>query len=125
VDRVGLPGVGPGCRNRGLWGALGGMGHMVPGELVHRARWGEREAVRDREMLGWIGRFRYTTVELLTMRFGVAARNVRVRLKRLEAAGLVRLERRYVTEPWIVSLPGAGARAIGRVPRRAPRLELH
>jgi DNA-binding MarR family transcriptional regulator len=101
------------------------MGHMRPEELVHRARGGPREAVRDREMLGWIGRFRYTSVELLALRFGIAAQNVRVRLKRLDAAGLVRLERRLVVEPWIVSLTGAGARAIGEVPRRAPRVELH
>jgi hypothetical protein len=76
-------------------------------------------------MLGWIGRFRYTSVELLALRFGVAVQNVRVRLKRLEAAGLARLERRYVAEPWIVSLTGVGARAIGETARRAPRVELH
>jgi hypothetical protein len=51
--------------------------------------------------------------------------NVRVRLKRLEAGGLVRVERRSVVEPWIVSLTPAGAKAIGHRPRRAPRAELH
>jgi DNA-binding MarR family transcriptional regulator len=101
------------------------MGHMTAEEVVYRARNGSREAVRDRKMLWWIGRFRYTSVELLSMRFGVAAQNVRVRLKRLEAARLVRLGRRSVNEPWIVSLTGAGARAIGEMPRRAPRTELH
>lgn len=95
---------------------------MEPGELVWRARHGTREAVRDRE---FIDRFRYTSVELLAMRFGVAVQNVRVRLKRLEAGGLVRLERRSIVEPWIVSLTPAGAKAIGHRPRRAPRAELH
>jgi hypothetical protein len=51
--------------------------------------------------------------------------NVRVRLKRLEAGGLVRLERRSVVEPWMVSLTPAGAKAIGHRPRRAPRAKLH
>ncbi|WP_445150498.1 hypothetical protein [Baekduia sp. Peel2402] len=81
--------------------------------------------MRDREFVEWIDRFRYTNVELLAMRFGVAMQNVRVRLKRLEAGGLVRLERRSVVEPWIVSLTPAGAKAIGHRPRRAPRAELH
>jgi hypothetical protein len=58
---------------------------MEPRELVWRARHGSREAVRDREFVEWIDRFRYTSVELLAMRFGVAVQNVRVRLKRLEA----------------------------------------
>jgi hypothetical protein len=98
---------------------------MTPGELVYRARNGSREAVRDREFLWWINRFRYSSVELLAMRFEIAAQNVRVRLKRLEGARLVRLERRSVMEPWMVSLTGAGARAIGQTPRRAPRAELH
>jgi DNA-binding MarR family transcriptional regulator len=98
---------------------------MEPGELVWRARHGAREAARDREFVEWIDRFRYTSVELLAMRFGVAVQNVRVRLKRLEAGGLVRLERRSVVEPWIVSLTPAGAKAIGHRPRRAPRAELH
>ncbi len=98
---------------------------MEPGELVWRARHGSREAVRDREFVEWIDRFRYTSVELLARRFGVAMQNVRVRLKRLEAGGLVRLERRSVVEPWIVSLTPAGAKAIGHRPRRAPRAELH
>src|ERR1044071_6693128 len=98
---------------------------MEPGELVWRARHGAREAERDRAFSVWIDRFRYTSVELLAMRFGVAMQNVRVRLKRLEAGGLVRLERRSVVELWVVSLTPAGAKAIGHRPRRAPRAELH
>jgi len=98
---------------------------MEPGELVWRARHGSREAARDREFVKWIDRFRYTSVALLAMRFGIAVQNVRVRLKRLEASGLVRLERRSVVEPWIVSLTPAGAKAIGHRPRRAPKAELH
>jgi DNA-binding MarR family transcriptional regulator len=98
---------------------------MEPGELVWRARHGSREAVRDREFVEWIDRFRYTSVELLAMRFGVAMQNVRVRLKRLETSGLVRLERRSVVELWIVSLTPAGAKAIEHRPRRAPRADLH
>jgi hypothetical protein len=76
-------------------------------------------------MLQWIGRFRYTSVELLVLRFGVAAQNVRVRIKRLEAAGLVRLERRSRSEPWVVSLTGAGAEALGEPRRKRPRVDLH
>jgi DNA-binding MarR family transcriptional regulator len=76
-------------------------------------------------MLGWIGRFRYTSVELLALRFGVAAQNVRVRLKRLETAGLVRMERRSRCEPWVVSITGAGAAALGQPRRKAPRVDLH
>ena len=73
-------------------GWTGALMVMEPGELVWRARHGAREAERDREFLVWIDRFRYTSVELLAMRFGVAAQNVRVRLKRLEAGGLVRMQ---------------------------------
>ena len=101
------------------------MSHMTAGELVHRSRGGVKEATRDREMLGWIDRFRYTNVELLAIRFGVAPQNVRVRLKRLEAGGLVRLQRRSITEPWVVSVTAAGARAIGQTPRPAPRVDIH
>jgi hypothetical protein len=75
-------------------GWTGALVVMEPKELVWRARHGAREAERDREFLVWIDRFRYTSVELLATRFGVAAQNVRVRLKRLEAGRLVRLERR-------------------------------
>lgn len=76
-------------------------------------------------MLWWIGRFRYTTVELLAMRFEVAPQNVRVRLKRLAAAGLVRLDRPTVNTPWMVSLTTAGARALDQPRRKPPRVELH
>jgi DNA-binding transcriptional ArsR family regulator len=101
------------------------MSHMTPAELVHRSRGGPNEAPKDRAMLRWIGRFRYTSVELLALRFGVAAQNVRVRLKRLQAAGLVRLERRSLTDPWIVSLTSAGADALGQPRRKRPRADLH
>lgn len=45
---------------------------MEPGELVWRARHRSREAMWDRAFVEWIDRFRYTSVELLAMRFGVA-----------------------------------------------------
>ena len=48
-----------------------------------------------------------------------------MRLKRLETGGLVRLERRSIVEPWMVSLMPARAKAVGHRPRRAPRAELH
>lgn len=101
------------------------MGHMTPDEVVWRARGGATEAAKDREMLWWIGRFRYTSVELLAMRFEVAPQNVRVRLKRLAAEKLVRLERRSVNDAWLISLTGAGARVIGQPRRKPPRAELH
>jgi hypothetical protein len=101
------------------------MRSMTPGEVVWRARGGAAEAAKDRKMLWWIGRFRYTSVELLAMRFEVAPQNVRVRLERLAAERLVRLQRRSVNDAWMVSLTGAGARVVGQPKRKPPRAELH
>jgi hypothetical protein len=101
------------------------MGHRGPGELVHRARRGEREAVRDREMLGGSAGSGTQAWSCRRCVSGSLRRTCGCGSSGWRAAGLVRLQRRHVTAPWIVSLTGAGARAIGETARRAPRIELH
>jgi hypothetical protein len=81
--------------------------------------------VIDREWLTWIGRFRFVTGELLALRFGVSERAARTRTGRLEVAGLVVRQRRWISDPFAIAITNAGLEALGRPPRRQlPRTEL-
>jgi len=93
------------------------------GQVV-RGRRGRVEAARDREVLGWIARFRFVTVEVLALRFGVSVRRANSRVTALEAAGLVGCRREHGSERRAVFVSRAGALALGLPARRAPRLEL-
>jgi DNA-binding Lrp family transcriptional regulator len=95
------------------------------GALVERGRKAASEAGRDREMLAWIGRFRFVTAEVLAKRFGVSVNRVNVRLARLERAGLVTRYAASPTHPRAIYLTPLGASAIGRPRRRAPRADAH
>jgi hypothetical protein len=84
------------------------------------------EAQRDREWLLWVGRFRFVTAELLALRFGVTVQKSRLRLRRLENAGLVSLHRGHLAEPYVAVLTPQGAATVGYPRRqREPRPDLH
>jgi len=91
-----------------------------------RQRWARVEAERDHAWLGWIGRFRFVTAELLALRFGVHERNARRRVVRLADAGLVSVHRAGPGQAAVIVLTPRGAQHVDLPPRqRAPRPELH
>jgi DNA-binding MarR family transcriptional regulator len=90
-------------------------------QLVPRARSGAAEAIRDREMLAWIARFRFVNAQVLALRFGVSKQQVNARMRRLEAAGLVERKRDDTNASWTIATTRRGARAIGEPERRSPR----
>jgi hypothetical protein len=66
------------------------------------------------------------TAELLGLRFGVSVQKARLRLRRLEMAGLVSLHRTHLAEPFVAVLTPHGAGAVGYPRRRRePRPDLH
>lgn len=95
------------------------------GVLVERRRKAASEARRDREMLAWVGRFRFVTTDVLAMRFAVSENRVNVRLGRFERAGLVVRHAVSPTHPRAIYLTPRGASAIGRPRRRAPHADAH
>lgn len=99
--------------------ATGGQG------AGRRSRWQHVEEQRDREVLVWIGRFRFVTVDVLARRFGVSEQRTRARVRRLETEGLVHRPRRHVSDSAVIYLTPAGARAIGSRRHRAPRVDTH
>lgn len=90
-------------------------------QLVPRARSAASEAVRDREMLLWIARFRFVDAAVLAERFDVSKQQISARMRRLEAAGLIERKRENVVAGSTIATTPKGARAIGEPPRRAPR----
>jgi DNA-binding Lrp family transcriptional regulator len=96
-----------------------GEGEGLGSEVVERARRGRQEAVRDRELLWWVGRFRFVTARELSVRFGVSEQRVNARVRRLLAAGLLEEHRPYPSASRTVYLSAAGA-AVLEVPRRKP-----
>lgn len=110
---------GPGERLRR---ALKGMEAL---ELVARGSRGQVEAVRDREMLVWISRFRFVTVDELALRFGVSTRSANARVSRMRAAGLVGCQRELAGQRRAVFITGPACRLLGLPVRRAPRPEVH
>ena len=93
-------------------------------QLVARERRGHVEALRDRELLRWVGRARFVTAEVLAQRFGVSVRRANSRVSLLTAAGLLQCQRECGGQRRAVFLSGAGAEALGLPRRRAPRPEL-
>jgi DNA-binding MarR family transcriptional regulator len=90
-------------------------------ELVVRGRWGRIERERDELWLRWVGRFRFVTVELLAMRFGVSEQRAGVRVRRLEQAGMLQRSHGGVGRAAVVALTRAGARRVGLRDRRVVR----
>lgn len=88
-------------------------------EVVERGRRGRQEAAKDREMLWWIGRFRFVTARELSIRFGVSEQRINARVRQLLAAGLLGEHRPHVSESRAVYLSAQGA-AVLDVPRRKP-----
>lgn len=80
------------------------------------------EAVRDREAMRWIARFRFVTTDGLAARFGVSERAMRTRVVRLERGGLVRLDRNH-RQPTSISLSRRGYQEVGLPPRNSPRVD--
>jgi DNA-binding Lrp family transcriptional regulator len=89
---------------------------------VIRERHGRSEAQRDGDVLRFIGRFRFVTDALLAERFGVSRQQMNLRLRRLDAAGLVE-RTKAPTEPRLTMLTRNGARAVDLPPRRAARTD--
>jgi hypothetical protein len=59
----------------------------------------EREQDFDRELMLWMTRFAFTTVAVLSARWGVSEQRMRARLRRLETTGLVQRRREGPREP--------------------------
>jgi hypothetical protein len=94
-------------------------GEGLVSEVVERARRGSQEAVRDRELLWWVGRFRFVTAKQLSVRFGVSEQRVNARVRRLLAAGLLGEHRPHASASRAVYLSAAGA-GVMELPRRKP-----
>jgi predicted ArsR family transcriptional regulator len=91
-----------------------------------RQRWAQVEAARDQQWLGWLGRFRFVTAELMGLRFGVSVQKARKRLGRLTAADLVSVHRSSVGLKSVYVLAPRGAALVGYPRRRRdPRPEVH
>ncbi len=90
-----------------------------------RLRRGRVEAARDREVLEWIGRFRFVTAAVLAERFAVSTRQMNARLARLVHDGLVVLHREHVDQARAVYLSRTGSAVLGHRPRRVPRPDVH
>jgi hypothetical protein len=96
---------------------------MNVGSSVERGRRAQVEAVRDREWMVWLGRFRFVTAELAGQRFGVSERRARIRLQRLVTAGLAEVQRPAGVSG-LYSLSRSGAQSLGQPTRREPRIEI-
>lgn len=98
---------------------------VVPG-MPARKRRGHVEAVRDREWLVWISRFRFVTVAELAMRFGVSPQQARQRVRRLREARLVACVRDHQDQAAAIYLTPHGIATLGLRRRlKPPRTNLH
>ena len=82
-------------------------------QLVVRRAGRADEVERDREMLGWIARFRMVDAEVIAERFGVSRQQVNARLRKLEAAGLVGRRAESTTRSWTVAATRRGQGVLG------------
>ena len=82
-----------------------------------------QEAERDLEFLMWLSRFRFSSAELLELRFGVSARMCRKRMGRLETAQLVISHQPHVAAPKLFAIGPVGRVRLGLAKRRPPRWE--
>ncbi|MDP9255761.1 MAG: hypothetical protein M3Q31_04300 [Actinomycetota bacterium] len=101
------------------------MGEWEQRALVARERRGRVEARRDREVLAWIARFRFVTVEVLAERFSTSVRRADSRVSALAVVGLVECRKDSVGQRRAVFVSRRGAVELGLPPRRAPRPEVH
>ena len=90
-----------------------------------RERWGKVEAARDRDVLVWIGRFRFVTTDVLARRFGVSAQRMRARVRRLEQRGHVQRVARLPNQAAVIYLTPRGSAEIGSRRHRPPRPDTH
>src|SRR3954452_5687281 len=96
---------------------------MVDEREVVRGRRDWVEAVRDREWLRWVGRFRFVTAAVLARRFGVSEQQANAWVRRLSAAGVVSRAAGGVGQAYVVALTRKGARLVGLPEWRAPRTD--
>lgn len=89
--------------------------------VLGRAAWEGDQAVRDLELLWWIGRFRFVTADAIAGRFGISLQRANSRVRRLEKLRLVGTSQRSVCEPRAVFLTGRAMELLGQPRRRAPR----
>lgn len=89
-----------------------------------RQRWAHVESARDVEVLVWIARFQFVTLDVLAARFEVSVARAGVRVRRLEQLGYVRRVTGLVSQAHAIYLAPPGARHIGSPRRRAPRPSL-
>ena len=99
----------------------GGERSAMP--VVSRGRRARSEGEKDREVLSWIGRFRFVTAAELSLRFGVTEQRINARVGRFIAADLVAESREHVSQARAVYLTARGAQVIGQPRRKAPRAE--
>ena len=104
-------------------GAVSAVQDIRP-EQVGRATWELKETARDVRVLGWVGRFRFVTAEALGAWLGVSVQKARLRVRRLERAGLLDYRRHRAGEAWLVYLSNRGTALLGLPRRAAPRLDL-
>ena len=92
--------------------------------VLGRAAWERDQAMRDLELLWWIGRFRFVTADAIGERFGISIQRANSRVRRLEKLRLVETWQRSVCEPRAVFLRGRAMELLGQPRRRAPRPDM-
>ncbi len=99
-------------------------GCVTGGPVVERGRRGQSEAINDRALLWWVGRFRFVTSRELAVRFGVTEQRVNTRARRLIGAGLLGAMRAHNNARRLVFLTRRGSMTLGLGERRAPRTDV-
>jgi hypothetical protein len=90
---------------------------------VERQRRAREQAERDREVLGWIARFRFVDSAVLSERFEVSRRQVNARMRRFEDAGLVVRRSDAMGHGCTITATTAAMHALGLPPRRPARTD--
>ena len=88
-----------------------------------RERRAREQAGRDREVLGWIARFRFVDAAVLSERFDVSRQNVNGRVRRFEQAGLIARRSDAMGHGCVISATAAGLDALGLPQRKTPRTD--
>lgn len=96
---------------------------VVP-EAVGRPDWDVEGAREDTELVWWIGRFRFVTVEAAAGRLGVSRQRAQARLQRLARRGLVAATRSHRAQPAAWYLTPAGSLLVCGERRRPPRADV-
>lgn len=103
---------------------VGVPGLVVVPEVVGRPGWDVEGAREDTELVWWIGRFRFVTVEAAAGRLGVSRQRAQARLQRLARRGLVGATRSHRAQPAAWYLTPAGSVLVGGERRRPPRADV-